>query len=100
MTAISERLGGQSDGDAVVEAPPAAPTSPVLVTEQQVMLASAIAVSTSASRRRMRPFQALAHGLHRVVTWSPDVPRRNHDNARRTPSWYSDALMAREMYRL
>ncbi|AQA04346.1 hypothetical protein BVC93_20115 [Mycobacterium sp. MS1601] len=74
------------------------------MTEQQVMLASAIAISPAVASPSPNRLQRIIGALVRVATWSPDRPCSDHDrhqaHARRTPSWYSDALMAREMWRL
>jgi hypothetical protein len=99
MTVISEHLSDEGNLAAHEYIPLAAP-DPVLVTEQQLMLGSAVAISTPQTRYRSNPLWAFASRLHRVVTWSPDAPGRNQKHARRTPDWYSDGLMSREMYRL
>jgi hypothetical protein len=67
----------------------------VLITEQQVMLGSAIAISAPLPSRHDNPFLAVIRGLHRVITWEPDgSPHdRNLKHARRTSEWYSEALM-------
>lgn len=100
MTVTPEQLGG---GDvARRQAPPTTPNV-VVVTEHQVMLGSAIAISTPAPLgRRLRGVRQFLHVVHRVITWSPETAERGKRKSypRRTPSWYSDALMAREMRRL
>lgn len=98
MTVISEELGDDSDDIAHQQAPP----NVVVVTEHQVMLGSAVAISAPA-RQVGRP-----HRFIRVVRWAlgwstrtPEQERPKHrPHPQRTPTWYSDALMAREMYRL
>lgn len=104
MTVIPAELGDEA-GSVVHEhvslVAPARTSPPVLITEQQVMLGSAIAISApEAGRRHTNPFRALASALHRIVTWSPDTPDPHLHHAHRTPDWYSNALMAREMRRL
>jgi hypothetical protein len=74
----------------------------VLITEQQVLLGSVAAISAPLPlRHRANPFLAVVRGLHRVATWEPGGPEDRHQkHAARTPDWYSDALMAREMRHL
>jgi hypothetical protein len=101
MTVTSEQLGEESDGVVRQQTPPTTPNV-VVVTEHEVMLGSAISISTPArSGRRLHRFVRV---LRRVVTWSPDATERDRPQRRayphRTPDWYSDALLAREMRRL
>jgi len=108
MTVIPTELGDDAGSVGHEHIPSIAPSGApaemsrqVLITEQQVMLGSAITISVpEADRRRANPFRALATALGRIVTWSPDEQDQHLKHARRTPDWYSDALMAREMRRL
>jgi hypothetical protein len=104
MTITPAELGDEANVVARNHLPVAGPagtlpetSTPVLITEQQVMLGSAIAISAPAPSQ-MNPFPALAVGVARVFTRSDSTPRQKYPP--RTPGWYSDALMAREMWRL
>ncbi len=98
MTVTSEQLGGESEDSARRQSPP----NVVVVTEHQVLLGSAMAITAPA--RQERRLHRCIHVVQRVLPWSSvetvrDRPKRR-SYPQRTPMWYSDALMAREMYRL
>ena len=107
MTVTPAELGDEANLFARDHLPAAVPSgtppetsAQVLITEQQVMLGSAIAIAAPVPSQ-VNPFRAFVIGLHRVFTRSESAPRRRHQtHPSRTPVWYSDALMAREMWRL
>lgn len=104
MTVIPAELGDEANVFARNHLPAAGPSgtlpeisTPVLITEQQVMLGSAIAISAPLPSQ-VNPFRAFVIGVQRVFTRSESAPRQKYPP--KTPGWYSDALMAREMWRL
>ncbi|CAN5796136.1 hypothetical protein BH10ACT9_BH10ACT9_53280 [soil metagenome] len=113
MTVTSTELGDDTNNVLHDQVPAAEPlrrpstaqagtSTQVLITEQQVLLGSAAANSAPLPlRRRANPLLAVVRGLHRVVTWEPGGTEDRHQkHATKTPDWYSDALMAREMRHL
>ena len=76
---------------------------PVVVTEQEVMLATAAAIGTPLPRLRTRsnPFSAVIAGWHRLaaaVAVKPVEAKRHYPA--RTRSYYEDSIVARESGRL
>jgi hypothetical protein len=79
----------------------------MLITEQEVMLASALAISAPLPHRR-RIFGGYRWRFLRTArqdtvlegTAVEREPRNRRTHPHRTPDWYSDALMSREMRRL
>jgi hypothetical protein len=113
MTVTSTELGDETNNVIHGQVPAAEPlrrpsraqadtSTQVLITEQEVLLGSAAATSAPLPlRQRANPFLAVFRGLHRVVTWEPGgTEDRHRKHPTRTPDWYSDALMAREMRHL
>lgn len=103
MTITPAELGDEANLFARDHLPVAVPSSAppqVVITEQQVMLGSAVAISAPVPSRG-NPFRAFAIGVQRVFARSESAPRQKRPTyPPRTPVWYSDALMAREMRRL
>ena len=104
MTVTPAELGDEANVFARDHLPVAVPSSTppetsaqVLITEQQVMLGSAIAISSPVPSQ-VNPFRAFVIGMQRVFTRSASTPRQTYPP--KTPGWYSDALMGREMWRL
>jgi hypothetical protein len=80
----------------------AAPRTPVLITEQQVLFATAAGVPLQPAkigRRWIEAVRGIGAGLRAVVTSSNEArPKRQHDPARN--DYLEDSRMAREMFRL
>lgn len=106
-TQLSDGSGNVVRRDEIQAAP-----SQTLITEQEVMLASARAISAPLPHRR-RIFGGYSGWFRRTLrrdtacrdTACQDTaverePRVRRTHPRRTPDWYSDALMSREMRRL
>lgn len=66
---------------------------PVLITEQEVLFATAAAVSVQPQRRSWT--RAIVAAVRAMVTWEPADLRRQRPN-----DFLEDSRMAREMYRL
>jgi hypothetical protein len=81
----------------------AAPRTPVLITEQRVLFATAAAVPLQPAkigRRWIEAVRAIGGGLRAAVVTSSNEarPRRQHYPARN--DYLEDSRMAREMFRL
>jgi hypothetical protein len=80
----------------------ASPRTPVLITEQQVLFATAAALPlepAKTSRRWVEVLRAIGAGVRAAVTSSDETrPKRQHYPARN--DFLEDSRMAREMMRL
>jgi|EndMetStandDraft_3_1072993.scaffolds.fasta_scaffold06525_6 hypothetical protein len=103
---MSELLTPFAVAPEVVEQPAdiaeASPRTPVLITEQQVLFATAAALPlepAKTSRRWVEVLRAIGAGVKAAVTSSDEArPKRQHYPARN--DFLEDSRMAREMMRL
>jgi hypothetical protein len=87
----------------LADATEAAPRTPVLITEQQVLFATAAAVPlqpATIGRRWIEAVRGIGAGLRTAVVTSSNEarPKRQHYPARN--EYLEDSRMAREMFRL
>jgi hypothetical protein len=87
----------------LVDVTEASPRTPVVITEQQVLFATAAALPlqpAKTSRRWVEAVRAIGAGLRAAVVTSSNEtrPKRQHYPARN--EYLEDARMAREMFRL
>jgi hypothetical protein len=81
----------------------AAPRTPVLITERQVMFATAAAVPLQPAkigRRWIEAVRALGAGLRAAVVTSSNDARPNPQHGPARNDYLEDSRMAREMFRL
>jgi len=77
------------------------PPTPALITEQEVILgtAAALSVPPTTTRRRWLGAQLIA-AIRRMALTAPDKPRRHYPPSPSTRSYLEAARMSREMERL
>ena len=104
MSELLAPLGAQPEVvEQLADVTEAAPRTPVLITEQQVMFATAAAVPLQPAkigRRWFEAVRAIGTGVRAaVVTSSTEArPKRQHYPARN--DYLEDSRMTREMFRL
>jgi hypothetical protein len=104
MSELLAPLGAPSEVvEQLADVTEAAPRTPVLITEQQVLFATAAAVPLQPAkigRRWIEAVRAIGAGLRAAVVTSSNEarPRRQHYPARN--DYLEDSRMAREMFRL
>ena len=104
MSELLAPLGVPSEMvEQLVDVTEAAPSTPVLITEQQVLFATAAAVPlppAKIGRRWIEAVRSIGAGLRAATVTSSNEarPKRRHYPARN--DYFEDSRMAREMFRL